>query len=230
MSNCIFVSGTDTAIGKTFCSAAIAVKLEQMGYSVAYFKPVECGATHSDKNYVGQYVKNVFDLYKFKAAISPHLASGLEGVEISIEAIKNKIAELSASFDFVVIEGAGGLLVPISDNYDYAKLALELEMSIILVVGSRLGVLNHARLNFEFAKANKLKLMGYIFNEIISSAKAGEQIEAIQTNRVALRKIAQGYGISELFALPFFDDMPEAKTLLAFMDNDSFSAKIRHKF
>ena len=227
MAKCIFVTGTDTGIGKTICSAAIALKLSQNGKTVAYLKPVECGIARSDKSFVAHYIKDVYDQYKLKTPISPHLAAKQEGIEISISEIKKKIVELSSNYDYLVVEGAGGLLVPITESYDFAKLISELEINLILVTGSKLGVLNHAKLNFEYIRAKKLKIMGYVFNEVLSLAEAGEQVDAIKTNRKALERIATNYDIPELFALPFFDTLPDNKSLLELMDNTPFSAKIR---
>ena len=230
--NTIFISGTDTGVGKTFCAAAMALEIKELGKTVAYFKPVESGCLgqrSSDLEFVNKHIKDVFSLYRLKNPISPHLAARQDGIEISVAEIKKKIAELSSEFDFLIIEGAGGLLVPITDNYDFSNLVSELDLPLVLVAGSKLGMLNQAKLNFEYIRQRQIKILGYVFNETFSLSEAERlgQLEAIKTNRQALQEVAENYGISELFALPFLSELPERESLLELMDNTLFSDKIR---
>lgn len=225
----IFVTGTDTNVGKTFCAAAIAAYLKQQGKSVAYVKPIETGCKDdlsSDQKFVGKFIEDTYCFYKLKTPISPHLAAKQVGLKISITEIKKSIIELSLKYDYLVIEGAGGLLVQLTDEYDFSNLVEELNLNLILVAGSRLGVLNQARLNFEYIRAKNLKILGYVLNQAIKD----NQQEALKTNRDALAAIARKYEISELFSLPFFELSPDAKTIIEFVDKSSFSAKIRPAF
>lgn len=226
----IFISGTDTAVGKTLCAAVIAVYLKQAGKSVAYLKPIETGCEKdisSDQKFVSQFIEDTYCLYKLKTPISPHIAAKQVGLKISIAEIKKTIAELSAKYDYLLIEGAGGLLVPITDDYDFSDLVSELNLNLILVAGSKLGVLNQAKLNFEYIRAKNLNIMGYILNQVNSDPA---QIDALKTNPKALSEIAEKYSISELFSLPFCVATPDPGTIASFLDKSLFSAKIRQEF
>jgi len=104
--------------------------------------------------------------YTFKFPSSPHLASSLEKRKISIERIKNSFESLTKSFDFVVVEGVGGVLVPLTKRKLVIDIAKELNLSVLVVVGNKLGAINHTLLTIEALKTRKIKIVGVVFNNL----------------------------------------------------------------
>jgi dethiobiotin synthetase len=174
----IFVTGTDTGVGKTYVAAGLVRGLASDGLRVAVMKPVASGAQPtsqgltSDDALALQRASNVrFPLasvnpYCFEPAISPHIAAKEAKVAIDIGLIVAKFEALAARADLVVVEGAGGWLAPISDHETLADVALALQTPVILVVGLRLGCLNHALLTQEAIRAHGAPFAGWIGNTI----------------------------------------------------------------
>jgi dethiobiotin synthetase len=171
-----FVTGTDTEIGKTLISSALLHGLVQEGMQAAGMKPVAAGAEmrdgvmHNDdvaSLAAASNVKLPQELavpYLLREAIAPHRAAALEGVRIDgvhILACHAKIVELAEA---VVVEGVGGFRVPLSDNFDTADLAQKLDLPVVLVVGLRLGCINHALLTADAIAARGLTLAGWVAN------------------------------------------------------------------
>ncbi len=174
----IFVTGTDTSIGKTIVTGLLAKFLDNKGYKVITQKWVETGSVGFSKdvslhlkliNKRKQELKNhLADVspYTFKFPSSPHLASSLEKRKISIERIKNSFESLTKSFDFVVVEGVGGVLVPLTKRKLVIDIAKELNLSVLVVVGNKLGAINHTLLTIEALKTRKIKIVGVVFNNL----------------------------------------------------------------
>lgn len=172
-----FVTGTDTDVGKTVASAALLYSLKKSGYSTAALKPIAAGV---EKNaYVNSDVitlqdnatnKNKYEEinpFLFKDPIAPHIAAKNESVNISIEKCIEKCQPvLKSNTDFIVIEGAGGLLVPLNSSHTMLDLAIALNAEIILVVGMKLGCLNHALLTVNAINESGLKFTGWIANHL----------------------------------------------------------------
>ncbi|MDD5427917.1 MAG: dethiobiotin synthase [Candidatus Omnitrophica bacterium] len=154
MRNAIFVAGTDTGVGKTVVTGLVAKYLAGEGYKVATQKWVETGVTKS---------KAVF---AFKLPASPHLAAKSEGKTINIAKIKNDLKKLSRKADIVVIEGTGGLMVPLTEKILLIDVVKKLKIPVLLVCANRLGAINHALLSLEALKARKMKVLGVVFNHI----------------------------------------------------------------
>jgi dethiobiotin synthetase len=150
-----FVTGTDTEIGKTFVACALLHALRRAGLSAVAMKPVAAGFDASGRN---DDVENLLaasslqpprewvNPYGFKAAIAPHIAAEEEGRRIELPHIVATFAQLQALADAVVVEGVGGFCVPLGRAYDTADLAAALQLPVLLVVGMRLGCINHALL------------------------------------------------------------------------------------
>ena len=168
----IFITGTDTSIGKTVVTAALALSLEGMGLNVGVMKPIQTGTEVpgiSDLEFIElvtgrSYPGEDHCPYSFKKPLSPLAASRIEGREISIEKIKRAYGRLSDAHDIVAVEGAGGLLVPILENYYMSDLARDLGLSLILVTRPDLGTLNHTALTVESANARGLSVLGIIIS------------------------------------------------------------------
>jgi len=173
-----FVTGTDTDCGKTRVACALIEKLRGQGLKVAPFKPVAAGA-----RWVNGQLRNDdalrlieaagggwdYDLvnpYCFEPPVSPHLAAAEAQRPIELPLILDAARRLAAAADLLIVEGAGGWLVPLGDRLDIADLASALGLPVLLVVGLRLGCLNHARLSAAQIAASGLPLVGWIGSQL----------------------------------------------------------------
>lgn len=173
MAKGIFITATGTGIGKTFVSGLLVKKLR--GYNCGYYKPVLSGLEEegfNDCEYVcktAQLEVNPTDCltYGFKPAVSPHLAAQMSDVEISLDNIKKDFERIKQNYDYLVVEGAGGILCPFRMDskrvllYDLIKV---LGLDIIIVADAGLGTINSAILTYEFAKNAGIKVQGFILN------------------------------------------------------------------
>jgi len=173
-----FITGTDTGVGKTLIATALINLLVQQGNKVVGMKPVSCGCQqvggqwlHDDALLMmdASNVKMPYEVinpYAFAPAIAPHLAAFQVGQKISLSLVQEKFQVLRGVADKIVIEGAGGWLVPINDNESMADLAVALGLPVILVVGLRLGCLNHALLTVQSIQEKGAILAGWVANSI----------------------------------------------------------------
>ena len=178
MNTAFFVTGTDTEIGKTHVSCLLLKKYAARGLKVIGMKPIAAGCEFVDGEWVNDDVQRLvtasnvqapMDLinpYRFKEPIAPHLAAKNAGVTIDIQHIVHAFAKLKTMADVVIVEGAGGFLVPLNANQDMADLAIALGVPTILVVGMRLGCINHSLLTAESINARGLVLHGWVANHI----------------------------------------------------------------
>lgn len=171
----LFVTGTDTGVGKTRVAVALIHALRAQGLRVAAMKPVAAGCApgglNDDVRALLQAANVAADLrdinpYSFESPIAPHLAAQQAGVAIELPVIVAAYARLAAVADVVVVEGAGGWRVPLNDREDMADLAQALALPIVLVVGLRLGCLNHALLTAESIAHRRLPCAGWVGNQI----------------------------------------------------------------
>ncbi|MFK5914429.1 MAG: dethiobiotin synthase [Woeseiaceae bacterium] len=194
-----FITGTDTEIGKTFVSSALITLLVGEGLNVSVMKPIASGAklidselknddalalmqaSNMDLNY------NEVNPYVFDAATSPHLAAKDAGIEISLEKIKNNFIALEKKSDVVIVEGVGGWYAPLNDTETVADLVKTLNQPIIIVVGLRLGCLNHALLTAEAIQQSGLPIVGWIANHVEAGFSAAEN--NIETLKLRLNNI-----------------------------------------
>lgn len=153
----IFVTGIDTDIGKTIISAILVKALD-----AEYFKPIQCGDlenSDSDKILKLTETKVHPETYRFKAPVSPHLAASLENRSINLSEIK-----LPRTDSNLIVEGAGGLLVPLNDKDFIIDIPKVLNLPVVLVCKSYLGSLNHTLLSIEALKLRGIEILGLIFN------------------------------------------------------------------
>jgi len=171
----LFVTGTDTGVGKTRVAVALIHALRAQGLRVAAMKPVaagsEPGELNEDVSALLQAANVSADLrdvnpYSFVPPIAPHLAAQQAGVVIELSVIVAAYARLAAAADVVVVEGAGGWRVPLNEREDMADLAHALGLPVVLVVGLRLGCLNHALLTVESIGRQDLPWAGWVGNTI----------------------------------------------------------------
>lgn len=170
-----FVTGTDTGVGKTFVSCALLHRFSQAGRSTIGMKPVAAGLDADGSNEdvrllnAASSVKATGDLvnpFSFASPVAPHLAAMEEGRVIRFAPIHAAFNELKRQADVVIVEGVGGFRVPLGPEGDSADLAQTLGLPIILVVGLRLGCINHALLTVEAIQARGLTLAGWVTNAI----------------------------------------------------------------
>ncbi len=192
----LFVTGTDTGVGKTLVSAALARRLTQMGHRVGVMKPVETGveaglSDHSDaaRLMAAAGVNDSLDLvspYRFSAPVAPYAAAAAQGRVIELSEIVRQYDELAARYSCVVVEGAGGLLVPTGHDWDMGDLISRLDLPVLLVGRVGLGGINHALLTLESLERRQLRVLALLLNETVPSPTAVEQEQRAST--VALLK------------------------------------------
>jgi len=170
-----FVTGTDTGVGKTLIACALLRAFARTGKSVAGMKPVAAGregGRFSDVEALAHASTvsarpQIINPYAFEPAIAPHIAAELAGLEIGLDAIVQAYEELSRLAEVVVVEGVGGFLVPLNATQTSADLATRLGLPIVLVVGMRLGCLNHALLTRRQIERSRLRCAGWVANCIL---------------------------------------------------------------
>jgi len=176
MNRGIFVTGTDTEVGKTIVTRALVRALVDTGIRVAALKPVESGAPEIDGRLVPEDASaliraarsghNVPDVcaYSFPDPVSPHLAAAREGVTIEQDRILEILERHRNNFDLIVAEGAGGLMVPLSSTLLYADLIAATGFSLLLVSPNVLGTINATLLTLEAARSRGIEVAGVILN------------------------------------------------------------------
>ncbi|MDB5814848.1 MAG: bioD [Rhodocyclales bacterium] len=176
MNTSFFLTGTDTDVGKTFLACALLHAWRHAGLRAVGYKPVAAGGEPVDGQLCNEDALRLqvagtpgFSLERINPiclpeAIAPHIAAARAGVTIRIEPLVERFESLRAETDRVIVEGAGGFLVPLDDHTDMSHLAQRLGLPVILVVGLRLGCLNHALLTAEAIAARGLPFAGWIGN------------------------------------------------------------------
>jgi dethiobiotin synthetase len=190
----LFVTGTDTGVGKTLASCALLHRMRARGLRALGMKPVAAGVEASPEGPVNPDVAALrrasswpapleqVNPYLFEPPVAPHLAAASAGVRIEMAPIRKAFEALRASADAIVVEGVGGFLVPLNDREDAGDLAVALALPVVLVVGMRLGCLNHALLTQQAIVARSLRLAGWIANSI------DPRMQRFEDNLQALRQ------------------------------------------
>jgi dethiobiotin synthetase len=191
-----FITGTDTGVGKTFVTCALMQALQARGVCVAPMKPVAAGTIDVDGVPINEDVAlfmrlsaNRFPLRavnpcSLQEAIAPHIAARHENVQIDLAQIQRAYRTLATQADVVLVEGAGGFLVPISDGESMALIPAALQLPVIVVVGMRLGCINHALLTVEAIRSRGLALAGWIANT--TDARMNAYVENLATLQRAI--------------------------------------------
>ena len=186
----LFVTGTDTGVGKTRVAVALIHALRARGLRVAAMKPVSAGSAPGELNgdvtallHAANVDADLRDVnpYAFAEPVAPHIAAARAGVRIDLDVIAEAYGRLAAVADVVVVEGAGGWRVPLNERDDMADLAQRLGLPVVLVVGLRLGGLNHALLTAESIARRQLPWAGWVGNHIDPAmARQAENIVALR--------------------------------------------------
>jgi len=189
----IFITGTDTGVGKTFFACALAEYLKDSGYKVGVMKPAETGCDAGNGKFTPADAVALKDAagcdvplekicpYQFREPLAPSVAAEREGRQIDVDRLLDIYHEISSAHDITLVEGAGGLMVPLLPSYTYADFARVLKLPLIVVAPNRLGVINHLLLTLEHASCKGLQGQGYVLNQLDATTSL-----AAQTNREAL--------------------------------------------
>lgn len=205
----VFVTGTDTGVGKTLVSVSFVKALVQHGLRVSVMKPIASGSEqtpaglrNADALALAE-ASNVsvpyaaINPYCFEPAISPHIAAEEADITVDTGLIKDRFEALSSACDFALVEGAGGWYAPINAAQTMADLPRLLELPVLLVVGLRLGCLNHAHLTRQAIEASGAELAGWVANSIDPTLERGAE------NLATLTRIM---GCEPLASFPFIAD------------------------
>ena len=209
MGQAIFITGTDTGVGKTYFTCGLARLLTSYGYSVGVMKPAETGCAARDG---GLYPEDAWRLkdasecaesieticpYRLPEPLSPSIAAERAGVKIDIDRLLTILDAIKTAHDITLVEGAGGLMVPLLPSYTFADFARVAKLPAIVVAANKLGVINHLLLTLEHASCQGLTLLGYVLNQL-----SKEPSLASETNREVLSGLT---GVACLGELPFQD-------------------------
>ena len=174
----VFVTGTDTGVGKTLVACALLRRLAADGTSAVGMKPVAAGCEETPAGRTSEDVealiaastvraeRALMNPYALREAIAPHIAAAHESVRVDLEHLVACYTRLAGIARWVVVEGVGGFRVPLNESQDSAELARMLALPVVLVVGMRLGCLNHALLTREAIRSRGLRLAGWVANRI----------------------------------------------------------------
>lgn len=201
----IFVTGTDTGIGKTVVTGLFAGFLAEKGVKVVTQKWIQTGCFEVSEDIEehlrlmgakdGEFERFMSDMspYIFDFAASPHLAAGLENKMIEPELIMESYRRLCENFEVVLAEGAGGFLVPYDDEKYMSDVAGELGLEVLIVAKNKLGVINHTMLTVEAIRARGLDIAGIVFNE-----ESGSDETIAADNLKIIDKLTGGLVVGEL--------------------------------
>ena len=215
-----FVTGTDTGVGKTLVACSLLRAFAARGVKAVGMKPVASGAVPGAGGLVNDDVEQLIaassisvprehaNPYCFAPAIAPHVAARQAGVTISLDRIERSFRALTLLAEVVVVEGVGGFRVPLGADTDTTQLAARLALPVVLVVGMRLGCLNHALLTTESIRARGLKLAGWVANHIDPA------MAALEDN---VRTLEEGIS-APLLARIAFSRCPNPATIAAAFD------------
>ena len=225
----LFITGTGTEIGKTVIAGCLAATLKHSGMNVGVMKPI-CSGDNSDAKYLKHAAQvddplSLINPIYLKYPLAPSVSARIEEKEIVINDIDKTLNTLSEKYDFLIVEGVGGIAVPIKDNFLVAHLIQRLQLPILIVADVGLGTINHTMLTVSFARAFNLNIVGIILNQL-QPEKAGL---AEQTNPQEIEKLTQ---IPVLGVVPYEQRLDSTKLDRSFMV-DFFSqhvdvSKIEH--
>lgn len=194
----IFVTGTDTGVGKTFITCGLIATLSGAGKRIGVLKPAETGCSvqnghlyPEDATRLAAFARTTLPIdlvcpYRFTPPVAPSVAAAQAGIIIDPSHITTVFKQIAAQHDITFVEGAGGLLVPLVGRYTFADLARDLALPVLVVVGSKLGALNHTLLTLSYAQSQGFPLLGYIVNHPYP-----EVDEATRTNVPTLQELTE---------------------------------------
>lgn len=190
MASGLFVTGTDTAVGKTLVAAGLVALLKERGFDVGVMKPLESGAPSFGSTPIPRdavYLKEIAGVnddlslinpYCFHSPLAPAVAAKREGVKVDLERIASAFAQLNGLHPIMVVEGAGGLLVPIAEGRLLPDLIKMLQLPILVVARSTLGTINHTLLTLEYCRREMIPVLGVILSKSTPDPDPSEEENA----------------------------------------------------
>ena len=203
MIDAFFIAGTDTDVGKTVASKAILNALAQQGLRTIGYKPVAAGSDKTElgfRNSDALYLQNAATVdvdyddvnpYALELPASPHIAAKREGISIEYTRLSDKLAQHKRNSDIVLVEGAGGWRVPVSDTDCLSSWVQQEQLPVVLVVGIKLGCLSHALLTLDAIKADGLSVVGWLANRINPGTEHYADIIAMLEHKIDAPKIGE---------------------------------------
>ncbi|MEW6043518.1 MAG: dethiobiotin synthase [Thermoproteota archaeon] len=223
-----FVTATDTEIGKTVVTAALAFALRNAGMNVGVMKPFACGTQQKkgfkseDAQLLATYAKTTDDEelvnpYFFPVAASPYTAANKLGASIDVNVVLERFEKLQKLHDVVLIEGIGGIMTPIQKNYCVADLIKDMNLEALVVTSAKIGTVNHTLLTCEACKRYGLNLRGIIINNYDATGYMPDELAEDLTNLT---------GVEVLCIIPHLDDfgIPQVSKIL---QKNNLSQKLR---
>lgn len=220
MKKAYFVTGTDTSAGKTTVTVGLVRALKKAGKDIGVMKPVEtgCGETGGALFPLDALTlkdaassNDPLDLinpYRFKTPLAPSIASRLEGVKVYFEKIRDAFVQIRVAHDLTIVEGAGGLLAPVTEDQAIADLVFFLGLPLVIVAPSRLGAINHTALTVECARTRGITVKGIVLNHVSPDTNDLSQ----RYNRQEIERLT---GVTILGEVPFMDPAKKDAPFLA---------------
>ncbi len=183
----VFITGTDTEVGKTVVAGGLARTFRNMGINVGVMKPVETDGEYKKGKLVGSDTENLIRMskisdnynhinpYIFEHPLAPYVAAKLEGKRIYKKKILISFRSLMDKHDFLIVEGCGGLLVPITSNYMISDLAADMKLPVIIIARAGLGSINHTLLTLDHARRSGINVIGVIINKTSRNIQMSEE-------------------------------------------------------
>ncbi|MFL6653439.1 MAG: dethiobiotin synthase [Sulfurifustis sp.] len=197
-----FITGTDTGVGKTHIAQALLQALGRRGFAAVGMKPIASGCVRTPAGLRSDDAERLaaastvpadyadINPYAFEPAIAPHIAAARAGVELRLEALGQHFRRLAARADWVVVEGAGGWDVPFDRGRTLSAVARAFGLPVILVVGVRLGCINHALLTGRAVRADGLRFAGWVANRIDAAFDSADESIADLDGRLGAPRLA----------------------------------------
>ncbi len=208
----IFITGTDTDVGKTVVAAGLAMVLKARGIKVGVMKPVATGCVGIEKRLVSYDAAFLMEAAeneytgllspeRFRHPLSPNVAAHLERKELNLDKIRKAYEDLQKHYDFIIVEGVGGLMVPLTNDYFVANLVREFDLPLVVVAKCGLGTINHTLLTIDSAVVRGFDVKGIIFNRM-------------PTTNISMAEMTNPKVIHELTGVPVLGTLPEIESLM----------------
>ena len=223
MKKTIFVTGTDTNVGKTYSTLVLGWLLKARGFKVGVFKPVQCAG--DDAAFLKEHLNiedplELVNPFYAKEPLSPNLAFKRSKQNISISKILKVYSELQKKYDIVLIEGAGGLMVPLKDNYLVLDLIKDIGADTVVVSRLGLGTINHTMLTVEQARSNGINVCGVLFSEVALEKRGIPE----ETNPDIIKKCLN---IDVMGTIPYLKELDEQKVVKKLILNISLKSLLK---
>jgi dethiobiotin synthetase len=225
----LFITGTDTDVGKTYVTAGLAVTLRKMDIDVGIMKPYAAGTPQKkgfkseDVEILSQAAKvsdpeNLMNPQFFKIAASPYTASKSLKVKVKVKSVLSSFKKLSKIHSMLLVEGMGGIMTPILKNYFVSDLIKEMKLPVVIVTRTKIGTVNHTILTCKMCEKYKIPIKGIIINNFDSS---GYQVKILKRDLESLT------GIPILGTIPFIKNLSDDSLYRNFKKNIDFNLLLK---